>query len=47
MPVLSGVRGYRFFFYSNEGNPAEPVHVHVEKNGLEAKFWLMPDVRVA
>ena len=47
MPVLFRVRGYRLFFYANEGNPIEPAHVHVEKDGLEAKFWIVPDVRVA
>lgn len=40
-------RGFRFFFYSNEGSPRESVHIHVEKDNLEAKFWLNPDVRVA
>ena len=47
MPVLFRARGFRFFFYSNEGNPTEPVHVHVEKDGLEAKFWITPEVRLA
>ncbi|MBE0506660.1 MAG: DUF4160 domain-containing protein [Marinospirillum sp.] len=28
MPVILRVDGLRFFFYSNEGNPLEPVHVH-------------------
>ena len=27
--------------------PREPVHVHIEKDDLEAKFWLQPEVRVA
>ena len=47
MPVVFRDRGYRFFFYSNEGHPREPVHVHVERDGLEAKFWLYPAVSVA
>ena len=34
-------------FYSNEGSPREPVHVHVRGEGGEAKFWVRPDVRVA
>jgi hypothetical protein len=33
-------KGYRFFFFSNEGN--EPIHIHVEKAGNYAKFWLYP-----
>jgi hypothetical protein len=46
MPVLFRARGFRFFFHANEGNPTEPAHVHVEKDDLEAKFWITPDVRV-
>ena len=23
------------------------MHIHVEKDGLEAKFWLIPEIRVA
>ena len=38
---------FRFFFYSNEGDPREPVHVHVRKGGGEAKFWVRPDVSLA
>lgn len=47
MPVVFRVGGFRFFFYSNEGRPPEPPHVHVEAGEREAKFWLRPDVRVA
>ena len=47
MPTIFHERGFRFFFYSNEGSPREPVHIHVEKDDLEAKFWLNPEVRVA
>ena len=47
MPAVFRERGFRFFFYSNEGSPREPVHIHVEKDDLEAKFWLEPEVRVA
>jgi hypothetical protein len=47
MPVVFRVGGYRFFFYSNEGNPREPPHIHVEAGEGEAKFWLRPEVRVA
>lgn len=28
MPVILRVTGYVFYFYSNEGDPREPVHVH-------------------
>ncbi len=47
MPVVFRYRGLRFFFYSNEGSPREPAHVHVRGPGREAKFWLRPQVRVA
>lgn len=47
MPVVLGYTGFRFFFYSNEGSPREPVHVHVRGGGSEAKLWLEPQVRVA
>ena len=32
---------------SNEGSPREPVHVHVENEGVEAKFWLRPEIVLA
>jgi len=37
MPVVLRYRSFKFFFYSNEGTPREPMHVHVEKDGMEAK----------
>ena len=40
MPTVLRVEGFRFFFYSREGN--EPAHVHVEHQDSEAKFWLSP-----
>lgn len=47
MPTVLHVRGFRFFFYSHEGIPQEPAHVHVEKDNVEAKFWLRPEVNLA
>jgi hypothetical protein len=47
MPVVFRYNGVRFFFYSNEGNPREPVHIHAQLGDAEAKFWLRPDVTVA
>jgi len=47
MPVVFCERGFRFFFYSNECSPREPVHIHVRKGGVEAKFWLNPVVQLA
>ena len=47
MPTVYRRGGYRFFFFSNEGDPREPPHVHVRRGGSEAKFWLTPEVAVA
>lgn len=47
MPTVFVERGFRFFFYSNEGSPREPVHIHVERDSHEAKFWLDPEVQLA
>ncbi|WP_188053067.1 DUF4160 domain-containing protein [Sphingosinithalassobacter sp. CS137] len=47
MPRVFEHQGWRFFFYSNEGDPREPAHVHVLKEGREAKFWLYPEVAPA
>lgn len=46
MPVVLRYKGFRFFFYSNEGSPKEPIHIHVRSADGEAKFWLRPEVRV-
>ncbi len=46
MPEVFRQDGFRFFFDSNEGSPREPVHVHITKGGVDAKFWLSP-VRLA
>ncbi|TVR77343.1 MAG: DUF4160 domain-containing protein [Chitinophagaceae bacterium] len=40
MPTVITVKGYRFYFYSNEND--EPVHIHVEKAEGNAKYWLEP-----
>lgn len=37
-------QGYWIGFYSNENN--EPPHVHVKKAEDEAKYWLIPTVRL-
>ncbi len=47
MPTVFRAGGFRFFFYSNEGDPRGPVHIHAERGGAEAKFWIEPDVSVA
>lgn len=47
MPVVFRYKGYRFFFYSNEGDPLEPLHIHVRKGESVAKFWVHPQISVA
>lgn len=47
MPVVLRYKGYVLFFYSSEGRPHEPMHIHVRGNGGEAKVWLEPEVMVA
>lgn len=47
MPVVLRYKSFRFFFYSNEGNPREGMHVHVRNSDGEAKFWLAPSVYLA
>jgi hypothetical protein len=47
MPIVFRWNGYRFFFYSNEGDPREPLHIHVRRGRDNAKFWLYPEVTVA
>jgi hypothetical protein len=44
MPTVLRVRGYRFFFFSNEGS--EPAHIHVQSGENYAKYWLRPIVLV-
>ena len=40
MPTVLRIKGFKFFFFSEEG--PEPVHIHVQKGGGTAKFWLAP-----
>ena len=47
MPTVFRHAGYRFFFYSNEGDPREPVHIHVMKDRGEAKFWVGDTITLA
>jgi hypothetical protein len=40
MPTVLRIKGFRFFFFSNDA--CEPIHVHVELDENYAKFWLEP-----
>ena len=39
MPTVLRVRGYRFYFFAEEGS--EPPHVHVDKGSGTLKLWLV------
>ena len=47
MPVVFRASGLRYFFFSNEGQPPEPPHVHVKGGGRDAKVWIESDVVLA
>ena len=38
MPTILRIRGYRFYFFAEEGS--EPPHVHIEKGSGAMKVWL-------
>ena len=40
MPTILRIGPYRFFFYSNEDG--EPAHIHIQRDRMLAKFWLLP-----
>lgn len=40
MPTVFRRGPYRFFFYPNDRD--EPQHVHVERDDKVAKFWIDP-----
>jgi hypothetical protein len=39
MPVVLRIRGFKFYFYANEGD--EPPHIHVDKGGATAKLTFL------
>ena len=43
MPKIFEKNGFRFFFYSAEGD--EPCHVHVKKGEGDGKIWLEPELK--
>ena len=47
MPLVFRWNGYRFHFFSNEGDPREPAHIHVTRDRSTAKFWIKPEVGIA
>jgi hypothetical protein len=43
-PTVFRIKGYRFYFLSNEESR---MHVHVECEAGEAKFWIEPIIALA
>ena len=43
MPTIFILFGFRFLFYANDH---EPIHVHVVKGNISAKFTLFPKVEL-
>ena len=46
MPQLFRIGGYKIYFWKNENQPLEPVHVHISKGKPSAnatKVWLTAD----
>lgn len=40
MPTLLRWNGFRFYFFSSDGE--EPPHVHIDRDDATAKYWLSP-----
>ena len=47
MPTVFRDGGLRYYFFSNEGAPREPPHIHVQGGGRDAKIWLEPELTLA
>lgn len=45
MPKFMELFGYYIYFWSNEGNPVEPIHVHISQNPHKnaTKVWILSD----
>ena len=43
-PTVFREKGYRFYFLSNE---EDRIHIHVECEDGEAKFWIEPIISLA
>jgi hypothetical protein len=47
MPIVFKSGNLKFFFYSNEGDPRESMHIHVRGPDDEAKVWIKPAIGIA
>ena len=45
MPNIFQILGYSIYFWSNEGEPLEPVHFHISKikGQHTTKVWILSD----
>lgn len=45
MPQFLRINGYYIYFWSNEGIPIKPVHIHIAKNisANATKLWVKED----
>jgi len=43
MPIIFRHNTLAFLFYSNEGDPLEPLHIHARRGASIAKFWIADD----
>jgi hypothetical protein len=43
-PTILRIGGYRLYFFSRE---ERRIHVHVQRAGGEAKFWIDPEIALA
>lgn len=43
--ILSDAYGYHIYFWSNEGEPLEPIHFHISKHPHKnaTKIWVLKD----
>ena len=47
MPRGIQIQRVSVLFYSNEGDPREPLHIHVRRGSGVAKLWLEPMPEIA
>jgi hypothetical protein len=46
MPVVFRIEGFRFHFFSNEGDPREPIHIHVTRAGADGQILAVSPGRI-
>ena len=46
MPQVFKIGQYWVYFWANENEPLEPIHVHVENSDGRAKFAISPTIEL-